>query len=120
MVGTEECNPIGIDLGTTYSCVAVWHHDHIEIIVNDQGYTTTPPQIAFTDIDSLVGEAASYQAMKSPINSIFDSKRLIVITVPVYFNDSQRQATKDAGITAGLNVKKHSQGTNCFSHCLWP
>ncbi|KZV33992.1 hypothetical protein F511_04217 [Dorcoceras hygrometricum] len=91
-MATKDNKAIGIDLGTTYSCVGVWVNDRVEIIPNDQGNRTTPSYVAFTDTERLIGDAAKNQIKNA------------VVTVPAYFNDSQRQATKDAGSIAGLNV----------------
>ncbi|KAG5391531.1 hypothetical protein IGI04_021494 [Brassica rapa subsp. trilocularis] len=86
MSGKGEGPTIGIDLGTTYSCVGVWQHDRVEIIANDQGNRTTPSYVAFTDSERLIGDAAKNQVAMNPINTVF--------------------ATKDAGVIAGLNVMR--------------
>lgn len=173
--GSGTSDIIGIDLGTTYSCVGVWKDDHVQIVANAEGNRTTPSCVAFTDVERLVGDAAKNQSAANPSNTIFDAKRIIgqrfsdatvqsdvkrfpftvvadaddkpkivvqfageerrfapeeissmvlgrmkkvaedflgkpvdkaVVTVPAYFSDAQRQATKNAGTIAGLDVKR--------------
>jgi len=102
---------IGIDLGTTNSCVAVMEGGEPKVIPNQEGSRTTPSVVAFTEKgEMLVGGPAKRQAITNPENTIYSVKReevtRAVITVPAYFNDAQRQATKDAGAIAGLKVER--------------
>ena len=85
MAGKGEGPAIGIDLGTTYSCVGVWQHDRVEIIANDQGNRTTPSYVAFTDSERLIGDAAKNQVAMNPINTVF-GKILISFCACVSFS----------------------------------
>lgn len=82
MAGKGEGPAIGIDLGTTYSCVGVWQHDRVEIIANDQGNRTTPSYVAFTDTERLIGDAAKNQVAMNPTNTVFGKLYMSIIFSP--------------------------------------
>ncbi|KAK8563695.1 hypothetical protein V6N12_035836 [Hibiscus sabdariffa] len=89
MAGKGEGPAIGIDLGTTYSCVGVWQHDRVEIIANDQGNRTTPSYVGFTDTERLIGDAAKNQVAMNPINTVFDAKRKCMEPVEKCLRDAK-------------------------------
>ncbi|CAI9092421.1 OLC1v1027650C1 [Oldenlandia corymbosa var. corymbosa] len=102
-MGSKARSPaIGIDLGTTYSCVGFWKHNRVEIIANDQGNRTTPSYVAFTENERPIGDAAYNQVGFNLVNTIFVKDA--VVTIPAYFDHSQRQATMDDKEIAGINI----------------
>ena len=87
MAGRNEAMAIGIDLGTTYSCVAVWQHERVEIIANEQGNRTTPSCVAFTDRERLIGDAAKNQVAMNPANTVFGTISFLfgLVSFSVYY-----------------------------------
>ncbi|TKY64894.1 Mediator of RNA polymerase II transcription subunit 37c [Spatholobus suberectus] len=84
MAANDSTPAIGIDLGTTYTCVAVWRHDRVEIIVNDQGNRTTPSYVAFNHTERMIGDAAKNQAATDPTNTVFGKKKKSLFNLLTY------------------------------------
>jgi heat shock protein 1/8 len=105
---------VGIDLGTTYSCVGIWQNERVEIIANDQGNRTTPSWVAFTESERLIGDAAKNQAAMNPINTVFDAKRLIgrKMDDPAIISDMKHWPFKVIGKEGN---KPHIQGIEFIS-----
>jgi molecular chaperone DnaK (HSP70) len=117
MAGKGEWPAIGIDLGTTYSCVAVWQHDRVEIIVNDQGNRTTPSYVAFTDKERLVGDAAQNQVARNPANSVFGKSTPLFfpfLSFSFLFKKNYKSLTKGTLLRFVVKYCQNSQNTLFF------
>lgn len=108
MAGKGEGPAIGIDLGTTYSCVGVWQHDRVEIIANDQGNRTTPSYVGFTDTERLIGDAAKNQVAMNPTNTVFGKYSFDVVLISS-FNDlcnTSWKAHEPTAVSSDLCVRR--------------